>query len=409
MSLQTGESNTRRLLLTPLGDDPGALRSGSVGTRWLRRALPVFTLALVILWASARLRRVETPQAVDLASGAGSVGNAVAGPPGEIVAPPEVATPALNQHLRGLAELRVLYRRPRGGERIETLDSGALRTGRVTVFNLWATYCQPCKEEFPGLDELLSSPDPAKSLEHVDFVPVLVDNSASIEHAQGVYTQLGGPPASAFVADEGLSGGFRQVLSQAGLIDGNLSLPTTLVLDCEARLRWFHRGALTEAKFRELAALLRSLDAEVGSERCPRRRSKKKKKRLKKAGSGAADSPGAADSADSAASADLPDSADSATSADSPGSADSPDSPDSPGSLGSLGSTDSSGEGGAESNSGSGSGSGPGDDSAEGAPPEGCDHDRTCEPQRGESAVTCPTDCRPEISGDLKKVFSHMN
>ncbi len=392
--LQTGDRTTERLSKTT--------GSGSSRWRWLRRALPVLVLAVVILWASAALRRIGGPDgAAEVASSIGNVGNVgnVGNPAGQrITAAPEAPEPALHGPLRGLAELRVLYRQPGGGERIDTLSAGALRANRVTVFNLWATFCQPCKEEFPGLDELLESEDPEKSLEHVDFVPVLVDNGASIEHARVVYDRLGGPPTRAFVADEGLSGGFRGVLTEAELIDSDLSLPMTLVLGCDAHLRWFHRGALTGAKFQELAALLQELDAEVGSDVCPRPRRSKKKKKTKRAGSASS----AGKTSDSAGS----DSDSDSGSADSNSNSNS----DSADSDSAGAGSDSAGESAAEpgaASEGVSAGSGSDGESAGAESGGACDDDRKCEPQRGENSVTCPTDCRPEISGDLSNLFGN--
>lgn len=273
----------------------------------------------------------------------------------------------------------MLYRRPLGGrERFDRLAPGALRRGRITVLNLWATFCRPCKEEFPGLDDLLSSEDPAKGRKNVDFVPILVDNGVSLKRARVIYEELGGPIASAFVADVELSGGIRRVLAQAGLLDGELRLPMTLVLDCHARLRWFHRGALQEAEFTELSAVLSKLDGEIGSKLCPRRRSKKKTRPRGSQVSDGSDGPDSATGSDSDASdgsASSKDSADSTDAADKSAEPDSTDSGSAGGSAKSASAIDA------------------------------CDNDGTCEPDRGENSVHCPTDCRPEISKDLQNFF----
>ena len=429
MSLQTGDSNTSGLVRAFLrDDDTGVTEHVSFWDRWLYRTLPVVVVALMVLALllahSPDSLQLDEPNAVGIARSAGSVGNAFIGSPPRIkdIAAPagspgspgspgslgspgspgspgslgslgslgsqgslpptalDPSHPALHRPLPGLAELRVLYRRPLGGrERFDRLASGALRRGRVTVLNLWATFCGPCKEEFPGLNDLLSSEDAAKSLRHVDFVPILVDNGVSLKRARVLYEQLGGPMASAFVADVELSGGVRQVLVQAGLIGDDLRLPMTLVLDCHARLRWFHRGALQEAEFRELAAVLSTLDGEIGSKLCPRRRSKKKTRPRVSVGSDASDgSAGAKDSADSTDAAGKRVEPKSADSTDAAGKRVEPKSADS------------------ESAGGSGK---------RAVPLDGCDDDGTCEPQRGENSVNCPTDCRPEISKDLQNFF----
>jgi thiol-disulfide isomerase/thioredoxin len=39
------------------------------------------------------------------------------------------------------------------------VDLGAILAGRPAVINLWASWCQPCREELPVLEAYATSPD----------------------------------------------------------------------------------------------------------------------------------------------------------------------------------------------------------------------------------------------------------
>jgi thiol-disulfide isomerase/thioredoxin len=58
--------------------------------------------------------------------------------------------------------------------------------GKVVVLNLWATWCEPCREEMPSLDRLAAQLDPEKAV----VVGLAVDRAAP-ERVQMFLDQIG--------------------------------------------------------------------------------------------------------------------------------------------------------------------------------------------------------------------------
>ncbi|HEX2978796.1 MAG TPA: redoxin domain-containing protein [Anaerolineaceae bacterium] len=110
--------------------------------------------------------------------------------------------------------------------------------GRSVILNFWATWCVPCKNEMPLLEE--------QSREYADELVVL-----------GVNAREGRELASAFVDEIGVS--FPILLEQAGNVIGAYQVrgyPTTFFIDPDGNLRAVHIGELnSESIGRYLEAL----------------------------------------------------------------------------------------------------------------------------------------------------------
>lgn len=61
---------------------------------------------------------------------------------------------------------------PQGG----SLDLGALK-GKVVVLNFWATWCPPCVEEMPELDELY----PQLQAQNVELIGIAIDSAGNVQ------------------------------------------------------------------------------------------------------------------------------------------------------------------------------------------------------------------------------------
>ena len=102
------------------------------------------------------------------------------------------------------------------------------RRGRVTVINLWATWCGPCVGELPHFDRLLE--------EHADDVSVLA-----------IHSDLITDDVAAFLADHDYRLDFAvdesgEIISALG---GSTMLPQTIVLDRYGVVTYNKVGSVT--------------------------------------------------------------------------------------------------------------------------------------------------------------------
>lgn len=116
-------------------------------------------------------------------------------------------------------------------------ESGATRTladwrGSRVLFNLWATWCAPCREEMPALDSLQAN----LGGEDFEVVAVNIDTRESAD-PQGFLDEVE-VEALAFYQDS--SADLFQDLRAEGLAFG---MPTTLLIDEEGCLQGFLAGA----------------------------------------------------------------------------------------------------------------------------------------------------------------------
>jgi cytochrome c biogenesis protein CcmG/thiol:disulfide interchange protein DsbE len=103
---------------------------------------------------------------------------------------------------------------------------GSLR-GRPAAINFWASWCEPCRQEAPGFEQLARELGGRASLVGVDWED---DRDAAL----------------AFVDQYGWTfPSLRAALGSAGARYGIIGLPTTLVLDRSGRIAEVLRGPQT--------------------------------------------------------------------------------------------------------------------------------------------------------------------
>lgn len=92
--------------------------------------------------------------------------------------------------------------------------------GKLVLFNLWATWCPPCREEMPYFEVLQNE----KGGEQFEVVPVSIDRGSD-EKPKAFYEQIG-LKAVGFYQDETMEA--FQSLRKKGVA---LGMPTTLLVD----------------------------------------------------------------------------------------------------------------------------------------------------------------------------------
>ena len=130
---------------------------------------------------------------------------------------------------------------------LTTLDGEAFtlseHRGKVTVLNLWATWCTPCVKELPHFDHLLA--------EHPDDVSVLAIHSDLITDDPAAYL-AGFDYQIPFAVDE-----TGQVIASLG---GSTMLPQTVVLDAYGVVTYNKVGSVTYEALEELFQAARNAE-----------------------------------------------------------------------------------------------------------------------------------------------------
>lgn len=195
--------------------------------------------------------------------------------PGEVPFPPAAeqldpavspaATPSLDDQWAGKVSidglLRGLWfemRNPRSSTRAHSDLMSLLRHPPVvSVINLWAPGCEPCKREFPEFRKLQAGWG-----REVRFVSVQLGKDDPGELLPLL------PPPTFDLHDIGSgTGTIREQLAALGLVAKNATIPLTMVLDCRNQLRWLRTREITDMN--EFAGVIKQLQDELGTASCP--------------------------------------------------------------------------------------------------------------------------------------------
>ena len=124
----------------------------------------------------------------------------------------------------------------------------------VTVINVWATWCLPCRREFAELRTLLSG------WKDVRFIPIQLGDDPPDELEKAM------PDAAHRLVDLVSGGNVQRTLRSIGLAGDDKRIPITLVLDCQYRLHSLHLSELRD--FDEFARTVEALRAELRNSAC---------------------------------------------------------------------------------------------------------------------------------------------
>ncbi|MCY1072560.1 hypothetical protein OV090_47885 [Nannocystis sp. RBIL2] len=167
--------------------------------------------------------------------------------------------------------MRLRLERVRQGAPAGTVRFGSsevLSPRAVHVISLWAPWCVACKEVLPDLRELFERRG-ASWGDSVRFLPVQVLDPTAPEDAIRTWGPLM-PASHVQVADRSLADSFVAALRDDSRRLYQGTLPVTLALDCNRRVRWARIGVPGEAEMKELEDWLDTFRAEMtdGDPRC---------------------------------------------------------------------------------------------------------------------------------------------
>jgi cytochrome c biogenesis protein CcmG/thiol:disulfide interchange protein DsbE len=117
-----------------------------------------------------------------------------------------------------------------GNEAVPGWSSAALKTdGRVTLVNVWASWCAPCQEEHPTLTQLAAT--------NTSIRLVGLNYKDNPENARRFLGTFGNPFAAVGTDDSG----------KTAIDWGVYGVPETFVVSRDGVIRYKHVGALTPA------------------------------------------------------------------------------------------------------------------------------------------------------------------
>jgi thiol-disulfide isomerase/thioredoxin len=113
-----------------------------------------------------------------------------------------------------------------------TVKSGSLK-GEVVVLNFWATYCQPCRNEIPELNEFAASSG-------AKVVGIALDSDGAATVRQ-------------YERETNLKLNYTVLLGNEDVFQrfNGVGIPYTLVLDKSQRIVSIHRGPVSKAMLEE--------------------------------------------------------------------------------------------------------------------------------------------------------------
>lgn len=125
----------------------------------------------------------------------------------------------------------------------EALTSDCLAQSKLTMINIWATYCNPCLSEMPDLGELAASYD-AADFQMLGIVSDVMEDAdeADIAYAQELITETGAD-YSHLLLNESL------YVNLVGAVD---AVPTTFFVNQEGEVLGYVVGAQTKEVWEEL-------------------------------------------------------------------------------------------------------------------------------------------------------------
>ena len=135
------------------------------------------------------------------------------------------------------------------------LRSALVGERTVTILNVWAPYCEPCKREFPGFRKLQEGWGT-----QVRFLPIQLGEGDPTELKEAM------PAAPHHLIDHVPGGVVQRNLAALGLLPKDAPIPITVVLDCKEKLRWVQVGEVKDMQ--EFDRVIKGLIGEFTTSYC---------------------------------------------------------------------------------------------------------------------------------------------
>lgn len=174
---------------------------------------------------------------------------------GDPQTPLEAGKLVLGRKIASLLAQRFEHRRSDGTTGFATMRSALAPGKSVTILNVWATYCEPCKREFPGFRAL----QPGWG-GNVRFLPVQLGEGDATELRSVM------PVAPSQLVDYIPGGAVQKEIAKLGLLPSTASIPVTVLIDCREEVRWVQQGEVEDMQAFDGA--VKTLVAELRTPKC---------------------------------------------------------------------------------------------------------------------------------------------
>lgn len=147
--------------------------------------------------------------------------------------------------------------------------SRLFRRRAITVVNLWATYCAPCAKEFSLFSSVFHGGQKESGWgPEVRFMTMLINDAETpLQKALKDFSDKLPEHVDDFVAARSFNN-LTELLQERKLLQQQVNLPVTFVLDCRRQVKWIHLKALDDTSTLELREKISDLRSELKTEKC---------------------------------------------------------------------------------------------------------------------------------------------
>jgi thiol-disulfide isomerase/thioredoxin len=157
--------------------------------------------------------------------------------------PVRAAQPAPSAQVKKPSQSRGLTVREIDAEGLKKILQREGKNARPLLINFWATWCEPCREEFPDLVQI----DKEYKARGLEFVTVSLDDPADIKTSVPQFLRQMRAPAPAYLLN------VPDPEPSIKMVDHTWggALPATFLYDAQGQIVYKHMGRVKPAELRE--------------------------------------------------------------------------------------------------------------------------------------------------------------